>query len=71
MAALNIVSGLLFSQAASAAAIVGLGVLLTLAGNIISFTYHTYQQERYPTAIRALSGSCIRGALFQLSSARS
>jgi len=53
MAALNIVSGLLFSQAASAVAIVTLGVLLTLAGNIISFTYHTYQQELYPTAIRA------------------
>jgi putative MFS transporter len=33
--------------------IVTLGVLLTLAGNIISFTYHTYQQELYPTAIRA------------------
>ncbi|MBN3752361.1 MFS transporter [Paraburkholderia sp. Tr-20389] len=53
MAALNIVSGLLFSQAASAVAIVTLGVLLTLAGNIISFTYHAYQQELYPTAIRA------------------
>lgn len=53
MAALNIVSGLLFSQASSAPAIVTLGVLLTLAGNIISFTYHTYQQELYPTAIRA------------------
>ena len=53
MAALNIVSGLLFSQASSATVIVVLGVLLTLAGNIISFTYHTYQQELYPTAIRA------------------
>lgn len=53
MAALNIVSGLLFSQAATAVAIVTLGVLLTLAGNIISFTYHTYQQELYPTTIRA------------------
>jgi putative MFS transporter len=53
MAALNIVSGLLFSQVAAAFAIVTLGVLLTLAGNIISFTYHTYQQELYPTAIRA------------------
>jgi putative MFS transporter len=53
MAALNIVSGLLFSQASSATIIVVLGVLLTLAGNIISFTYHTYQQELYPTAIRA------------------
>lgn len=53
MAALNIVAGLLFSQAASAVEIVILGVLLTLAGNIISFTYHAYQQELYPTAIRA------------------
>ncbi|CAB3709399.1 MFS transporter [Paraburkholderia rhynchosiae] len=53
MAAVNIVSGLLFSQASAAVAIVTLGVLLTLAGNIISFTYHTYQQELYPTAIRA------------------
>ncbi|WP_175838517.1 MFS transporter [Burkholderia anthina] len=53
MAALNIVSGLLFSQASAVVAIVSLGVLLTLAGNIISFTYHAYQQELYPTAIRA------------------
>jgi MFS transporter, putative metabolite:H+ symporter len=53
MAALNIVAGLLFSQVRSAGAIVTLGVLLTLAGNIISFSYHTYQQELYPTAIRA------------------
>ncbi|RQS65708.1 MFS transporter [Burkholderia sp. Bp8963] len=53
MAALNIVAGLLFSHAASAVTIVTLGVLLTLAGNIISFTYHAYQQELYPTAIRA------------------
>ncbi|WP_213301869.1 MFS transporter [Paraburkholderia sacchari] len=53
MAGLNIVAGLLFSQAGSAAAIVVLGVLLTLASNIGSFTFHTYQQELYPTAIRA------------------
>ena len=53
MAALNIAAGLLFSQVSSAVTIVLLGVLLTLAGNIISFTYHTYQQELYPTAIRA------------------
>jgi len=53
MAALNIAAGLLFSQASSVVAIVTLGVLLTLAGNIISFAYHTYQQELYPTAIRA------------------
>jgi MFS transporter, putative metabolite:H+ symporter len=53
MASVNIAAGLLFSQAGSATTIVILGVLLTLAGNIISFTYHTYQQELYPTTIRA------------------
>ncbi|MBT2116627.1 MFS transporter [Dyella sp. LX-66] len=53
MAALNILSGLLFSQATSPGEIVALGVLLTLGNNIISFTYHAYQQELYPTAIRA------------------
>jgi MFS transporter, putative metabolite:H+ symporter len=53
MASVNIAAGLLFSQAGSATTIVVLGVLLTLAGNIISFTYHTYQQELYPTTIRA------------------
>ncbi|WP_407672142.1 MFS transporter [Paraburkholderia acidisoli] len=53
MSAVNIVAGLVFSQVSSAGAIVVLGVVLTLAGNIISFSYHTYQQELYPTAIRA------------------
>jgi MFS transporter, putative metabolite:H+ symporter len=53
MAAANVACGLIFSQVGSAAMVVALGVCLTLAGNIISFTYHTYQQELYPTAIRA------------------
>jgi putative MFS transporter len=29
--------------------------VLTLANNILSFTYHTYQTELYPTRIRALA----------------
>jgi len=53
MAGANVACGLIFSQVSSAAMVVALGVCLTLAGNIISFTYHTYQQELYPTAIRA------------------
>ena len=52
MAGVNIVCGLLFSQASSTAAIIALGIALTLAGNIISYTYHTYQQELFPTGIR-------------------
>jgi MFS transporter, putative metabolite:H+ symporter len=53
VAGVNIVCGLLFSQASSTAAIIALGIALTLAGNIISYTYHTYQQELFPTGIRA------------------
>ncbi|MGY3293605.1 MULTISPECIES: MFS transporter [unclassified Bradyrhizobium] len=53
MAAVNIICGLLFSQASSTEAIIALGVSLTLAGNIISYSYHTYQQEIFPTGIRA------------------
>jgi MFS transporter, putative metabolite:H+ symporter len=53
MAGANVACGLIFSQVSNAAMVVAFGVCLTLAGNIISFTYHTYQQELYPTAIRA------------------
>ena len=53
MAALNIVCGLTFSQISGPAVVVALGMCLTLSSNIISFTYHTYQQELYPTSIRA------------------
>jgi putative MFS transporter len=53
MAALNIVCGLTFSRVSAPLIIVSLGILLTLSSNIISFTYHAYQQELYPTNIRA------------------
>ena len=53
MALLNIVAGLLFSQASGVIMIVMLGVCLTLAGNIISYSYHSYQNELFPTGIRA------------------
>ncbi|WP_028311725.1 MFS transporter [Derxia gummosa] len=53
MAATNMACGLLLSQAAAPVLVVSLGIGLTLAGNILSFTYHTYQQELFPTAIRA------------------
>jgi putative MFS transporter len=32
---------------------VSLGVCLTLAGNIISYSFHAYQAELFPTSIRA------------------
>jgi putative MFS transporter len=46
-------SGLLFSRMTSAAWLVLFGVLLTLANNIMSYSFHAYQAELYPTRIRA------------------
>jgi putative MFS transporter len=53
-AALSIaIFGLLFTQARGMAAVILCGVGLTLANNILSFSYHGYQPELYPTRIRA------------------
>lgn len=49
----NIVCGLLFSQLRDPAMLIAMGVCLTLAGNMISYTYHAYQAELFPTKIRA------------------
>ncbi len=43
----------LFSQASNPTVLIILGVLFTLASNIMSFAYHGYQAEVYPTRIRA------------------
>ena len=53
MAGVNVVAGLLFAQMTNAVVIILLGVSIILAGNIISFSYHAYQQELFPTGIRA------------------
>jgi MFS transporter, putative metabolite:H+ symporter len=45
--------GLVFSQQRTAAGVIGLGLLLTLANNWLSFSFHAYQAELYPTRIRA------------------
>ncbi len=53
-AALAIVAaGLAFAQAHSAATVIACGVALTLANNILSFAYHGYQPELFPTRVRA------------------
>ena len=49
------VFGLIFAEVRSPAAIIGLGVLLTVANNVMSFAFHTYQAELYPTRIRAVA----------------
>jgi len=43
----------LFSQASSTGWLIALGILFTLAANVMSFAYHGYQAELYPTRIRA------------------
>jgi len=46
-------SGLAFTQARGMAGVIVCGVALTLANNILSFAYHGYQPELFPTRIRA------------------
>ena len=49
------VFGLSFAQMRGAFLLILFGVLVTLSNNIMSFTYHAYQAELYPTRIRALA----------------
>lgn len=53
MACVNVVAGLLFSQAVNVVLLICMGVTLTLAGNIMSYSYHAYQSELFPTRVRA------------------
>jgi len=45
--------GLLFAQQSSAAGVIVCGLLITLCNNWMSFSFHAYQAELYPTRIRA------------------
>ena len=47
------ICGLLFAQQRTGAGVVLFGILITLSSNWMSFSYHTYQAELYPTRIRA------------------
>ena len=49
------VVGLAFAQMRMAALLILFGALVTLANNIMSFSFHAYQAELYPTRIRALA----------------
>jgi MFS transporter, putative metabolite:H+ symporter len=42
-----------FSQASEPWLLIALGVLFTLSSNIMSYAYHGYQAELYPTRVRA------------------
>jgi putative MFS transporter len=52
-AAAIMVCGLVFSQTSGRALLIAMGVGLTLASNIMSYSYHAYQTELFPTSIRA------------------
>jgi putative MFS transporter len=45
--------GLLFAQQGTAAGVIVFGLLITLCNNWMSFSFHAYQAELYPTRIRA------------------
>jgi putative MFS transporter len=53
VALLNVVCGLVFSRLTDALAISVLGVVVTLTLTVLSYSYHTYQSEIFPTAVRA------------------
>ena len=55
------VVGIAFSGQAAAEAIVGLGVILVISNNLLSFAYHAYQAELYPTPIRARAVGFVYG----------
>ena len=48
-----LVFGLIFGATREAAVVIAMGVGLTLANNIMSYSFHAYQQELFPTGIRA------------------
>jgi putative MFS transporter len=45
--------GLLFSQQRTAVGVIIFGLLITFANNWLSYSFHAYQAELYPTRIRA------------------
>jgi MFS transporter, putative metabolite:H+ symporter len=45
--------GLLFAQQTTAVGVIVCGLLITLSANWLSFSFHAYQAELYPTRIRA------------------
>ncbi len=47
--------GLIFAQMRTALLLIALGVLLTMSNNTMSFAFHAYQPELYPTRIRAMA----------------
>jgi putative MFS transporter len=47
------VFGVLFSQQSAMPVLILFGVLITLANNVLSYSFHSYQSELFPTRVRA------------------
>lgn len=45
--------GLLFSTQSGAFSLILLGILITTSNNLLSYAYHAYQAELFPTRVRA------------------
>ncbi len=45
--------GMLFSQQSTMPLLILFGVLITLANNVLSYSFHSYQSELFPTRVRA------------------
>jgi putative MFS transporter len=45
--------GLVFARESSAAMLITFGLLITLSNNLLSYSYHAYQAELFPTRVRA------------------
>jgi putative MFS transporter len=45
--------GLLFARHTGSAWLISFGILITLSNNLLSYSYHAYQAELFPTRIRA------------------
>lgn len=52
-AGVSIICGLVFSQVTSSYLLIAMGIGLTLANNMMSYSFHAYQTELFPTGIRA------------------
>jgi MFS transporter, putative metabolite:H+ symporter len=52
-AAAIVVCGLAFSQVSNGVLLIAMGVGITLASNIMSYSFHAYQTELFPTSIRS------------------
>jgi putative MFS transporter len=45
--------GLLFARQTATAWLIGLGMMITFSNNLLSYSFHAYQAELFPTRIRA------------------